>query len=52
MKIGYAGVSSNTQDLELQKQALVDSGCTKIWQKGCSQEEILSTKLQTLPSSL
>ena len=30
MKFGYARVSSNNQDLELQNEALLKSGCTKI----------------------
>jgi len=33
MKFGYARVSSSTQDLELQIQALSKAGCTKIFQE-------------------
>ena len=39
MKIGYARVSSNTQDLELQKQALLDAGCTKIYREAISGKD-------------
>ena len=31
MKVGYARVSSTTQDLELQKHALLKAGCEKIF---------------------
>ena len=30
MKVGYARVSSNTQDLELQTQELLKAGCEKV----------------------
>jgi DNA invertase Pin-like site-specific DNA recombinase len=36
MKIGYARVSSNTQDLELQKEALLNAGCKKIYSESGS----------------
>jgi len=36
MKFGYARVSSNNQDLELQNEALLKSGCTKIFSESIS----------------
>ena len=36
MKFGYARVSSNNQDLELQNDALLKSGCTKIFSESIS----------------
>ena len=30
MKVGYARVSSNNQDLELQTQELLKAGCKKV----------------------
>ena len=36
MKFGYARVSSNNQDLELQNAALLKSGCTKIFSESIS----------------
>ncbi|RYE14947.1 MAG: recombinase family protein [Rickettsiales bacterium] len=39
MKIGYARVSSNTQDLELQKKALIDAGCDKIFAESVSGKD-------------
>jgi DNA invertase Pin-like site-specific DNA recombinase len=39
MKIGYARVSSTTQDLELQKQALADAGCEKIFSESLSGKD-------------
>lgn len=31
MKIGYARVSSNSQDLKLQNETLIKAGCSKIF---------------------
>ena len=36
MKIGYARVSSNSQDLEIQKEALSKYGCTDIYSESQS----------------
>ena len=39
MKIGYARVSSSTQDLELQKQELLKAGCEKIFSESVSAKD-------------
>ena len=39
MKVGYARVSSNTQDLELQKQELLKAGCEKIYSESISAKD-------------
>lgn len=39
MKIGYARVSSNNQDLELQKEELVRAGCKKIFCESVSGKD-------------
>ncbi|WP_375319100.1 hypothetical protein [Candidatus Tisiphia endosymbiont of Oplodontha viridula] len=39
MKIGYAIVSSNNQDLQLQQQALIDAGCQKIFSESASGKD-------------
>ena len=36
MKFGYVRVSTNNQDLELQNEALLKSGCTKIFSESIS----------------
>ena len=36
MKIGYARVSSTNQDLELQKQELLNAGCKTIFSESVS----------------
>ena len=45
MKIGYARVSSNNQDLELQKQELLNIGCKKIYSESVSGKDNNRTKL-------
>ena len=39
MKIGYARVSSHHQDLELQKQALLNAGCKKVFSESVSGKD-------------
>ncbi|MFK7974053.1 MAG: recombinase family protein [Rickettsiaceae bacterium] len=39
MKIGYARVSSNNQDLELQKEELLKAGCKKIYSESVSAKD-------------
>jgi DNA invertase Pin-like site-specific DNA recombinase len=45
MKIGYARVSSNTQDLNLQKQELLKAGCEKIFSESISGKDNNRTEL-------
>jgi len=52
MRIGYARVSSNTQDLELQKQALLQAGCSKIFSESISGKDNNRTELLALLDSL
>ena len=52
MKIGYARVSSNSQDLELQKQALLNAGCKKILSETVSGKDNNRHKLLELLESL
>jgi DNA invertase Pin-like site-specific DNA recombinase len=52
MRIGYARVSSNTQDLELQKQALLQAGCSKIFSESVSGKDNNRTELRALLDSL
>lgn len=48
MKIGYARVSSNTQDLELQKDALRKAGCEKIFDESVSGKDNNRPKLNAM----
>ena len=52
MKIGYARVSSNNQDLELQKQALANAGCKKIFSESVSGKDNNRTQLMAMIESL
>lgn len=52
MKIGYARVSSNTQDLELQKQELLKAGCQKIFSEAVSGKDNNRTKLKEMLAEL
>lgn len=48
MKIGYARVSSNTQDLALQEEALRQAGCTQIYSESLSGKDNLRPQLKAL----
>lgn len=52
MKIGYARVSSTTQDLDLQKQALKDFGCEKIFSESISGKDNNRAELVAMVDSL
>ena len=52
MKIGYARISSNTQDLELQKQELLKVGCEKIFSESASGKDNNRTELIKMINSL
>jgi DNA invertase Pin-like site-specific DNA recombinase len=52
MKIGYARVSSNNQDLELQKQELLKVGCKKIFSESVSGKDNNRTELMAMIESL
>jgi len=52
MKIGYARVSSNSQDLQLQTQALLDAGCKKIFSESVSGKDNNRTQLMSMLDSL
>lgn len=52
MKIGYARVSSNNQDLELQRQELLKAGCEKIFSESVSGKDNNRTELTKMLSDL
>lgn len=52
MKIGYARVSSNTQDLDLQKQELLKAGCERIFSESVSGKDNNRTQLIEMLNSL
>ena len=52
MKIGYARVSSNNQDLELQKDALLKFGCDKLFSESVSGKNNNRTQLIEMINSL
>jgi DNA invertase Pin-like site-specific DNA recombinase len=52
MKIGYARVSSNTQDLEMQKQELINAGCVKIFSESISGKDNNRSQLMAMLDSL
>jgi DNA invertase Pin-like site-specific DNA recombinase len=52
MRIGYARVSSNNQDLELQKEALSKAKCEKIYSESISGKDNNRTELKAMIESL
>ena len=52
MKIGYARVSSNNQDLELQKEELLKVGCKKIYSESVSAKNNNRAELMVMIESL
>jgi DNA invertase Pin-like site-specific DNA recombinase len=52
MRIGYARVSSNNQDLELQKEALHKAKCEKIYSEAISGKDNNRTELKAMINSL
>lgn len=52
MKIGYARVSSNNQDLELQKEELLKAGCKKIYSESVSAKNNNRAELMAMIESL
>ncbi|MDG1437295.1 MAG: recombinase family protein [Rickettsiaceae bacterium] len=52
MKVGYARVSSNNQDLEIQRDALKKSGCTKIYSEAISGKNNQRPKLLEMLNDL
>lgn len=52
MKIGYARVSSNNQDLELQKQELIKVGCKRIFSESVSAKDNNRAELMLMIESL
>ena len=52
MKIGYARVSSNNQDLELQEEELLKAGCEKIYSESVSAKNNNRAELMAMIESL
>ena len=52
MKIGYARVSSNSQDLKIQKEALLKFGCADIYSEAQSGKNNERTELQKVLNAL
>lgn len=48
MKIGYVRVSSNTQDVTLQEEALRNAGCTEIYSESISGKDNHRPKLKSV----
>ena len=52
MKVGYARVSTNTQDLELQTQELLKAGCKKVYSESISGKDNNRPELMAMIESL
>lgn len=52
MKIGYARVSSNSQDLELQKNELIKYGCEQIFSESVSGKDNNRSQLKVMINSI
>ncbi len=52
MRVGYARVSSNSQDVDLQRQALQQAGCTKIYCESISGKDNHRPELQAMLEGL
>lgn len=52
MKVGYARVSTSSQDLELQKQELLKVGCQKIFSESISGKDNNRVELMSMLESL
>ena len=52
MKVSYARVSSNTQDLELQTQELLKAGCEKVYSESISGKDNNRPELMAMIESL
>ena len=52
MKIGYARVSSHHQDLDLQKQALINAGCERVFSESISGKDNNRIQLRAMLEDL
>lgn len=52
MKVGYARVSSNTQDLKLQTEELLKAGCEKVYSESISGKDNNRPELMAMIDSL
>jgi DNA invertase Pin-like site-specific DNA recombinase len=52
MKIGYARVSTDDQNLDLQRDALTDAGCERIYEEHASGKNVARVELETCLKTL
>ena len=52
MRVGYARVSSNTQDMELQTQELIKANCEKVYSESISGKDNNRPELMAMIESL